>query len=101
MGFVVELPKSSRYNIVIMVANSVSKRVHFILTHITITIESIVRLFLYYMWKFYGLFNHVVLDRGLQFVILFTRELYYLIRVEIVFFTAWHLQSDGQTKQVN
>jgi len=47
VDFVVELPLSSSHNAVITVVDSVSKRVHFILTHMTVTAEGAARLFLY------------------------------------------------------
>jgi len=53
--FVVELPKSSRHNAVMIVVDSVSKRAHFIPTHITVTIEGAAKLFLHYVWKLHGL----------------------------------------------
>lgn len=67
---------------------SISKRVLFILTYITITAESMVRLFLHYMWKLYSLTNDMVSDRALQLVTLFTRKLYCLFGIEIVSFLA-------------
>jgi len=47
VDFVVELPLSSGYDAVITVVDSVSKRVHFIPTHTTVTAEGAARLFLY------------------------------------------------------
>jgi hypothetical protein len=43
----------------------------------------------------------VVSDRGVQFVQEFTRELYCLLVIRIAASTAYHLQTDEQTKQVN
>ena len=64
MDFVVELPELSGFNIVITVVDSMSKRVYFIPTHTTVTVESIARLFLYYVWKLHSLSFYVVLNRG-------------------------------------
>jgi len=49
VNFIVELPKSSRCNIVITVVDSVLKRVYFVPTYTTVTAEGMVRLFLYYI----------------------------------------------------
>jgi len=49
INFVVELPRSKGYDIVMIVADLVFKRVHFILTHTMVTVEGIARLFLYYV----------------------------------------------------
>ena len=49
INFVVELPRSKGYDIVMIVADLVFKRVHFIPTHTMVTVEGIARLFLYYV----------------------------------------------------
>jgi len=84
MGFIIELLKLSEYDVVMTMVDLISKRAYFIPTHTTVTAEGTVRLFLHHMWKLHDLPNHVRLDRGLQFVILFTSKLYHLLRVEIV-----------------
>jgi len=38
----------------------------------------------------------MILDRGPQFIALFTKELYHLLRIEIASFTAWHPHTNGQ-----
>jgi len=98
---VVELPESSRHDAVMTVVDVVSKRVHFILTHTTITAEGAAQLFLHYVWKLHSLPKHVVSDRGPQFVAFFTKELYRLLGIQISSFIAWHPQTDGQTEYVN
>jgi len=42
----------------------VSKRVHFIPTHTTVTVEGAARLFLHQVWKLHGLPKCVISDRG-------------------------------------
>jgi len=98
---VVELPESSGHDAVMTVMNAVSKRVYFIPTHMTVTVEGAARLFLHYVWKLHGFPKHVVSDRGPQFVALFTKELYRLLGIRISSSIAWHPQTDGQTEHVN
>ena len=47
VDFMVKLSESSEYDMVIAVVDLVSKKVHFISTHTTVTAESIARLFLH------------------------------------------------------
>jgi len=101
VDFVVELPESSRHDAVMTVVDSVSKRVHFVLTHTTVTAEGAARLFFHHVWKLHSLPKRVVSDRGPQFVASFTKELYRLLGIRLSSSTAWHPQTDGQTERVN
>jgi len=98
---VVELPESSRHDAVMTVVDSVSKRVHFVPMHITVTAEGAARLFLHYVWKLYGLPKRVVSNHGPQFVASFTEELYRLLGIRLSSFIAWYPQTDGQMERVN
>jgi len=49
VNFVVELLKSLKFDIVMTVVDSMSKRVHFILAYTTVTVKSIAGLFLYHV----------------------------------------------------
>jgi len=101
VDFVVELPEFSGHDAVMTIMDSVSKRVHFVLTHMMVTAEGAARLFLHHVWKLHGLPKRVVSDRGPQFVASFTKELYRLLGVRLSSSTAWHPQMDGQTERVN
>jgi len=101
VDFVVELSESSGHDTIIMVVDAVSKRVHFIPTHTTVTVEGVAWLFLYYIWKLHSLPKCVVSDCRSQFVALFTKELYRLLGIQISSSTAWHPQTDGQMEYVN
>jgi len=101
VNFMVELPEFSGHDAVMTVVDSVSKRVHFVPTHITVTAEEAARLFLHHVWKLHGLPKHVVSNRGPQFVASFTKELYRLLGVQLSSSTAWYPQMDGQTERVN
>jgi len=101
VDFVVELPKSSGHDAVMTVVDSISKRVHFIPTHTTVTAEGAARLFLHHVWKLHGLPKRVVFDRKPQFVASFTKELYRLLGIRLFSSIAWHPQMDRQTECVN
>jgi len=81
VNFVVELPEFSRHDAIMTVIDSISKRVHFVLTHTTVTAEGAARLFLHYIWKLYGLLKRVVSNRRPQFVASFIKELYRLLGI--------------------
>ena len=101
VNFVVKLLESSRHDAVMTIIHSVSKRVHFVPTHTTVTVEGVARLFFHHVWKLHGLPKRVVSDRRPQFVTSFTKELYRLLGIRLSFSTAWHPQTDGQTEHIN
>ena len=77
----VKLPESSEHDTVVTIVDSVSKRIHFILMYTTVTVKGVARLFLHHVWKLHSLPKRVVLDRGPQFIALFTKELYKLLGI--------------------
>ena len=63
--------------------------------------EGLARLFRNNMWKLYSLQESVVLDRRPQFAAELTKELNRMLEIETKLLTAFHSQTDGQTKQIN
>jgi len=101
VDFMVKLLESSGHDAVMTVVDSVSKRVHFVPTHTTVTAEGVARLFLHHVWKLHGLPKCVVSNCRPQFVASFTKKLYRLLDIRLSSFTAWHPQTDRQTECVN
>jgi len=101
VDFVVELLESFGHNAVMTVVDSISKRVHFILTYTMVIVEGAARLFLHHVWKLHGLPKRIVSNCRPQFVASFTKELYRLLGIRLFSSTAWHPQMDGQTERVN
>jgi hypothetical protein len=54
IDFIVELPESHRYDAIMNVVDSVTKRAHFIPMHTTINAKGAALLFLKEVWKHYG-----------------------------------------------
>jgi hypothetical protein len=83
------------------VVDSVTKRMHFIPMHTTITAKGAARLYLRDVWKHHGTPRAVLSDRGPQFIARFSRELYKLLGIKLAMSTAYHPQTDGQTERAN
>ena len=49
VDFVVKLLESSGHDAIMTIVDSISKRVHFVLTHTIVTAEGAARLFIYYV----------------------------------------------------
>jgi len=71
------------------------------MTHFVATTEGLARLFRDNIWKLYGLPESVVLDKGPQFVAELTKELNWMLDIEMKLSMVFHPQMDGQTEQMN
>jgi hypothetical protein len=78
------------------IIDSVSKHVHSIPTHTTISVEGVALLFYREVWKHHGLPRAVLLDRGPQFIAEFTCELYCILGIKLTTLTTYHPQTDGK-----
>ena len=81
--------------------NRLSKMVHLIPCHKTITSEMAARKYHDHIWKDFGLPSHIISDRGPQFISSFTRALNSLLGITKNFSTSRHPQTDGQTEHSN
>ena len=76
VDFIIELPDAHGYDTIMNIIDTVTKRAHFIPTHMTITTEGAALLFLRDVWKHHRLLLSVISDRDSQFSSKFTWELY-------------------------
>ena len=84
-----------------MVNHGLTKGVILCPTKKTITAEGIATLFFHKVFLHFGLYDIIISDRGPQFASAFTKELGRLLNYNLSLSTTYHLQSDGETKQVN
>jgi len=61
-------------------------------------VEGLAKLFRDNIWKLYRLLESIVSDRELQFAAGLTKELNRMLGIKMKLSTAFHLQTDGQTK---
>ena len=101
VDFVVELLELQGHNAIMVVVDSVCKRIHIIPTHTMVTASGTARLFLHHVWKLHRLPKNVVSDRGTQFVVEFMSELYQLLDIRMNTSIAYHPQTDSQTEHIN
>ena len=85
----------------IMVDQSLSKGVILIPCNKTITSEDTACLLLENLYKWFGLPNKIISDRGPQFTSKAFKELLRVLEIKLALSTAYHPQTDGITKWVN
>ena len=96
-----ELPESNGRDSIMVIVDSVTKCSHFVSMVTTLSSVGAAQLYIRHIWKHHGLPQRVVLDRGLQFVAEFTKEVYRLLGIKLAATTAYHPQGDGQMERVN
>ena len=69
--------------------------------HSTIDTPGLAQLYLIYVYKYYGPATTIVLDHSLQFVSAFWEEFNWILGTKVKLSTAFHPQTDSQTKNAN
>jgi len=70
-------------------------------TTMNISSEGIAKIYRDDIWKLHGIPRKVLSDRELQFALKFMKELTKVLRTKRQLLTAYHPQTDGQTKRIN
>ena len=84
-----------------MVDHGLTKGVILCPTKKTIDAAGVASLFFSKVFKRFGLYDKIISDRGPQFASTFAKELGKLLGYELALSTAYHPQTDGETKCVN
>jgi len=101
VDFITKLPVVAGRDAVLVVCDRLSKMTYFVAMTEGTSAEGLARLFRDNVWKLHGLPESVVLDRGPQFVAELTKELNRMLGIKTKLSTAFHPQTDGQTKRMN
>jgi len=101
IDFIVDLPKSKSFDSVFVVVDRLTKMAHFMPCNKNITGKATARLFLENVYKYHGLPDDIIFDRGTQFTSKFWQSLFKILQVKINLSLAYHPQTNGQTERVN
>ena len=95
------LPKSDGYSVILVVVDRLTKYAHFFSLKHPFSALSVARVVYDGVVKLHGLPKTMVSDRDKIFTSSIWTELFKLVGVQLLFSTAYHLQTDGQTERVN
>ena len=102
MDLITDLPLSHGFNsILVMVDHGLTKGVILLSCNKTITAKQVAKLLLENLYKWFGLPDEFISDRGPQFTAHTFRELLKLLGITRKLSTAYHPQTNGATEQVN
>ena len=95
------LPEAQGFDVLFVTCCHHTKQAHIILTHTTTSARGLAALFHDHVWKLHGLPKTALSDRGPQFTAKFMHELNDILGIQTKLSMAYHLQTNGQTEQVN
>jgi hypothetical protein len=101
MDFITGLPKSGNKSVIMVVVDFLSKYAHLCALKHPFTTSIVAQIFMDQVFKIHGMVHSIVSDRDLTFTRNFWQELFKLQGTQLHLITAYHPQTDGQTKVVN
>jgi hypothetical protein len=101
MDFIEELPLSNSFNSILVIVDRFTKYTYYILTRTDITAEDLAKLCIKHVFSKHGLPKDIVSNCGSQFTSDYFQALSKAFSVKLNFSTAYHPQTDRQTKRVN
>ncbi|SNX83216.1 related to Gag-pol polyprotein [Melanopsichium pennsylvanicum] len=101
MDFIEGLPKSEGYDSIFVVVDRLTKYAILTPTYKTITSEQTAKMLKDQVMSRFGVPEHIVSDRGQQFVSAAWKEFTDKLVIHHSLSTAYHPQTDGQTERVN
>jgi hypothetical protein len=101
MAFMVSLPPSKGFDVIMVVVDQFNKMTHFIPTNESATTQETGRLFFMHVFKHHGFPKDIVSDRDSKFTSKFWQVLWKCVGSELKMNTSFQPQMDGQTKRVN
>lgn len=101
LDFVTGLPVSNGFDAILVVTDRLTKRGHFIPTQKAIDAPRTAQLYMDEIVRLHGIPQSLVSDRDIRFVNTFWKKLHELLGSRLLFSTANHPQTDGQTERLN
>ena len=102
VDLITDLPVSSRFDsVMVVVDHGLTKGVILAPCSKTVDAVGIAQLFFDFVFKWFGLHDTLISDRGPQFASAFTKELARLLKYDVRLSTAYHPQTNGQTERTN
>lgn len=101
MDFISGLPKSNGKDVILVVVDRLSKNAHFMALAHPYTAVEVAQTYLDSVFKLHGWLRTIVSDRDAVFLSHFWQALFSLQGTELLLSSAYHPQTDGQTKRVN
>ena len=90
--------KRDSYNSILVMVNRLTKTVHYKQVKITLNVSGLAEVIIDVVIRNHGLLDSIITYRGSLFISKFWSLLCYFLGIKQRLFTAFYLQTDGQTK---
>jgi transposase InsO family protein len=101
MDHITKLPISNGYDAILVVCDRHTRMTTFIPTQESSNASELARLFVTHVFRYHGLPDSILSDRGPTFVSEFWRRLCHLLNIRAELSTAYHPQTNGLTERTN
>ena len=102
MDFIVGLPNTyQKHDLIWVIIDKLTKTAHFLPVHTTYSTKKYAEIYLDQIIHLHGVPKTIISDRGAQFVVRFWEQLQASLGTKLTRSSAYHPQTDGQTKRVN
>ena len=93
--------KGKSYDLILVIIDRLTKIVYYKLVKITIDAPGLAKVIIDVVVWHHGLPNSIITDQSSLFISKFWSSLYYFLEIKRKLFTAFHPQTNGQTKRQN
>jgi predicted aspartyl protease len=101
LDLITDLPASDGFDSILNVVDRLTKTAHSIPTTKTVDTNGMIDLYINHIWRYHGLPDVIISDRGPQFASKFMQALLERLGTNSALSTAFHPQTDGQTERYN
>lgn len=101
LDFIEGLPKSAKFDCILVVVDKLTRYVHFIPLSHPYTAQTVAHEYMNTAFKLHGMPLALVSDRDKVFTSQFWQHLFRMSGTQMRMSTAYHPQTDGQTERVN
>jgi hypothetical protein len=102
MDFIVGLPNTSlRHDSIWVIVDRLTKTAHFLSVYTTYNAKKYAEIYLDQIVCLHGMPKMIIPDCGAQFIARFWEQLQYALGTKLIRSSAYHPQTDGQTKRIN
>lgn len=101
LDFIEGLPKSSRFDTILVIVDKFTKYGHFIPLAHAYTAMTVAQVFVEHVYKLHGLPKIIISDRDKVFTSNFWQQLFKITDTTLNMSSSYHPQTDGQTERLN